>query len=60
MIQTDGTTSLVQIGNNYFLNTVGSGVNGPELKYNGSPVYAGEFGDWIADRRGPGRPAAMT
>ena len=37
----------MQIGNNYFLNTVGSGVNGPELKYNGSPVYAGEFGDWM-------------
>ena len=46
VIQTDRTTSLVQVGNNYFLNTVGSGVTGPELKYNGSPVYAGEFGDW--------------
>ena len=46
VIQTDGTTSLVQIGNNYFLNTVGSGVTGPELKYNGSPVYRRQFGNW--------------
>jgi VCBS repeat-containing protein len=42
VIQTDGSTSLVQVGANYFLNPVGGGT-GPELKYNGSPVYAGEF-----------------
>jgi serralysin len=42
VIQTDGSTSLVQTGENYFLNPVG-GVTGPELKFNGSPVYAGEF-----------------
>ncbi|KOY07121.1 hypothetical protein AF336_28730 [Bradyrhizobium diazoefficiens] len=47
VVQTDGTTSLVEIGSNYFLNTVGSGVTGPELKYNGLPVTAGEFGTWV-------------
>ena len=48
VIQTDtnsfGTTSLVQVGNDYFLN--GSGGSGPELSSNGAPVTAGEFGGW--------------
>ena len=42
-IQTDGTTSLVQTGSNYFLNNVSTGT-GPELMYGGAPVTAGEFG----------------
>ena len=46
VIQTDtnsiGTTSLTQVGNNYYLDN-SSGV-GPELKYLGSPVTVGEFG----------------
>ncbi len=46
LIQTDGTTSLVSIGSNYFLNKVGSNATGPELSYNGAPVTAGEFGSW--------------
>ncbi|WP_426531811.1 NF038122 family metalloprotease [Bradyrhizobium sp. McL0615] len=46
VIHNDGTTSLVQVGNNYFFNAVGSGVTGPEFKYNGAPVYTGEFGSW--------------
>jgi serralysin len=37
-----GTTSLTQVGNNYYLYN-GSGV-GPELKYMGAPVTTGEFG----------------
>ncbi|WP_342740105.1 matrixin family metalloprotease [Bradyrhizobium sp. B117] len=45
VIHTDGTTSLVQVGANYFLNPVGGGT-GPELQSNGAPVYAGEFGSW--------------
>ena len=45
LIQTDGSTSLVEIGNNYFLE--GSGGSGPELKYNGAAVTAGEFGSWV-------------
>jgi hypothetical protein len=47
VIQTDGTTSLAEVGSNYFLNTVGSSSTGPELKYNGSPLAAGEFGTWV-------------
>ena len=48
VIQTDNnTTSLVEIANNYFMNAVGSGSTGPELKYGGAAVTAGEFGTWI-------------
>ena len=42
-IQTDGATSLVQTGSNYFLNNVSTGT-GPELMYGGAPVTIGEFG----------------
>ena len=49
VIQTDtssfGSTSLAQIGNNYFLFAAG-GTTGPELQYNGAAVTTGEFGDW--------------
>ena len=49
VIQTDttsyGTTSLAEIGNNYFLE--GSGGSAPELKYSGAAVTAGEFGGWV-------------
>ena len=41
LIQTDGSTSLTEFGYNYFLYDGGSG---PELKYNGAAVTAGEFG----------------
>lgn len=37
-----GLTGLVQVGNNYFL-----GSTGPELKYHGAAVTAGQFQDWI-------------
>ena len=43
IIQTDGSTSLVQVGSNYFLDPVG-GSSGPELKYGGAAVTVGEFG----------------
>ena len=46
-----GSTDLVQVGNNYFLNPVAGGT-GPELKYNGSPVVAGQFDAVRAGRRG--------
>jgi hypothetical protein len=46
LIKTDGTTSLVQYGNNYALDTVGSSTTGPLLQYNGSPVTVGELGGW--------------
>jgi hypothetical protein len=45
VIQTDGNTSLAQIGANYFFNPVGGGT-GPEFKYNGAAVTSGEFGTW--------------
>ena len=43
IIQTDGSTSLVQVGSNYFLDPVG-GSSGPEMKYGGAAVTVGEFG----------------
>ena len=43
VIQTDGSTSLVQVGAHYFFNPLGGGT-GPEFKYNGAAVTAGEFG----------------
>jgi spore maturation protein SpmB len=43
LIQTDGTTSLTEVGNNYYLDVGGTG---PELKYGGTPVTDGEFGAW--------------
>jgi large repetitive protein len=36
---------LVEVGTNYFLYAVG-GSSGPELKYTGAPVVAGQFGSW--------------
>ena len=44
-IEVSGSTSLVQVGGNYFLNSNSSGT-GPELKYNGAAVTAGQFGAW--------------
>ena len=47
VIEADGTTSLVQSGNDYFLEPVG-GSSGPELSYAGAPVTVGEFGsNWV-------------
>ena len=45
VIQVDGSTSLTEIGNNYFL--FDSSGSGPELKYAGAAVTAGEFGGWV-------------
>ena len=50
VIQTDtssyGSTSLTELGDNYFLNGAG-GTTGPELKVNGVAVVAGTLGGWI-------------
>ena len=50
LIQTDtnslGTISLVQVGNNYFLESPGTGT-GPELQAAGAAVVAGQYGAWI-------------
>ena len=53
-IELQGSTSLVQTGNNYFLNPVAGGT-GPELKYLGTPWTDGEWGSWSPDRRGSNR-----
>ena len=45
IIESFGSTSLVEVGNNYFLNSISSGTE-PELTQNGSPVTAGQFGTW--------------
>jgi hypothetical protein len=45
VIQTDGSTSLVQVGSNYFMYLVG-GSSGPELQYGGAAVVAGQFSGW--------------
>src|SRR5580692_1956135 len=38
-----GSTSVVEVGNNFFLDSVSSG-SGPELKYAGAAAVAGQFG----------------
>ena len=45
LIQTDGSTALTEVGNNFFLNNTGSGT-GPELKQSGVAITSGEFGTW--------------
>jgi serralysin len=47
VIEARGATSLVQVGSYYFLYPVG-GSSGPMLKYaNGTPVVAGQTGNWV-------------
>ena len=45
VIEASGSTALVQVGSNYFLNPVAGGT-GPELKIAGAPVVAGQAGTW--------------
>ena len=51
LIQTDGSTSLEQVGDTYRLYFVGT-TTGPTLKYGGADVCRGQFAGWAADRRG--------
>ncbi|WP_052833240.1 S8 family serine peptidase [Bradyrhizobium sp. LTSP885] len=44
-IESQGSTSLVQVGNVYDLNPVGGGT-GPTLKYQGAAITVGEFAGW--------------
>ena len=48
IIEAQGVTSLVQIGTNFFLDSTSSAsaAPGPALKYAGTDVFAGEFGNW--------------
>ena len=48
-IATDGTTSLVQANNNYFLDPASGTSTGPEVKQGGAPVIAGAGGWTIID-----------
>jgi hypothetical protein len=45
VIESLGLTSLVAVGSNFYLNSISSG-SGPELKYQGATVVAGQFGAW--------------
>ncbi|QWG14867.1 M10 family metallopeptidase C-terminal domain-containing protein [Bradyrhizobium sediminis] len=45
VIEALGSTSLVQIGGNFYLDSI-SGGTGPSLKYAGAAVVAGQFGAW--------------
>jgi serralysin len=45
VIEASGSTSLVAVGNNFFLDNISSGT-GPVLKFGGSPVTAGQLGGW--------------
>ncbi|WP_426614740.1 M10 family metallopeptidase C-terminal domain-containing protein [Bradyrhizobium sp. McL0616] len=44
-IESAGSTSLVQVGSNYYLDSISTG-SGPMLKYGGSAVAVGIFGTW--------------
>ena len=45
VIATDGSTSLVQVGDDYFLDNTSTGT-GPELMYDFAPFAAGQWGAW--------------
>jgi serralysin len=45
VIEALGSTSLVQVGSNFYFDNISTGT-GPEFKYGGTPVVAGEFGAW--------------
>src|SRR5438067_12131065 len=46
VIESSVTTILVQVGANYFLDPLAGGT-GPELKYGGTAVTAGQLGGWM-------------
>ena len=45
VIQTDRSTSLTEVANEYFLENGGTGPS--KFKFEGAPVTAGEFGAWV-------------
>jgi Pectate lyase superfamily protein len=45
IIEENGSTSLVEVGSNFFFYPVGQ-FSAPELSYNGTPFVAGQFGGW--------------
>ena len=51
VIESFGSTSLVQVGSNFYFYPVG-GSSGPLLKYGGAPVAVGQYPGWSYDRGG--------
>src|SRR5262245_61373441 len=45
VIEANGSTSLVEVGSNFFFYPVG-GSSGPELSFNGTPFVAAQVGGW--------------
>jgi Tryptophan-rich Synechocystis species C-terminal domain/Subtilase family len=45
VIESFGSTKLVEAGSNYYLDSISSGT-GPELQFGGAPVVAGTLGGW--------------
>jgi serralysin len=45
VIEAFGSTSLVEVGNNFYLDSISSG-SGPELKISGAAFVAGQAGGW--------------
>ena len=45
-IETSGSTSLVQVSSNYFLDPLAGGT-GVTVEYGGVPFVAGQFGTWV-------------
>jgi VCBS repeat-containing protein len=62
VIETNGVTSLVEVGNNYYLNPVGGGT-GPELQSGGAAFTAGQLSaGWVvvgAERTASGYEVAL-
>ncbi|WP_407194076.1 M10 family metallopeptidase C-terminal domain-containing protein [Bradyrhizobium sp. STM 3566] len=59
-IESAGSTTLVEVGNNYFLNPVAGGT-GPELTFSGAPVTVDMWTDWApigAEQTGSGYDVA--
>nr|WP_234679572.1 M10 family metallopeptidase C-terminal domain-containing protein [Bradyrhizobium sp. Oc8] len=44
VVEASGATSLVQAGTNYYLETAVGSIGGPELKFGGAALTAGQFG----------------
>jgi serralysin len=62
VIESSGSTSLVEVGTNFYLESISSGT-GPELKYGGTPVVANEFGAWTfvgAEQTSSGYEVALS
>jgi hypothetical protein len=55
VIESAGSTSLDQVGTNYYLESIGS-ASGPELQYDGMAIFAGELAAGRRSERSRRRP----